>query len=181
MTTFTRGGRNGKPSRVTKGLLDNSMQYVKNTLLGLGLLAMVSGCTTIYEKDPLVRQIVGGLPRILQPGAYRDSVEREERQKEMSYQRETYNSEERRILNQVSKMPRVVYQGDVDNNGVEDWVYHDGEGNRYWAFQAFVDDGDKFELTLSKKFYKKGFIYSDKNKNKLFDVPKNVLIIYYQK
>ena len=154
---------------------------LRNIVGSLGLLAIVGGCTTIYEKDPLVRQIVGGLPRILQPGAYRDSVERGAREEERDSQQETYNSEERRILNQVSKMPRVVYQGDVDNNGVEDWVYHDGKGKRYYALRGFNNKEGVFDIKKSEEFSIPGFIYTIPNKGGTWDVPENTLIIYYQK
>ncbi len=75
-------------------------------VLGAGLL-VGSGCSSICEKDPFVRQLVGGLPRVLQPGAYRDSIEKEEREKEREYQREMQGRREGR--NNQNIIPENLY------------------------------------------------------------------------
>jgi len=48
----------------------------------IGSLAVGSGCTAFYENDTLTKSIVGGLPRAIQPGAYRDVQERKMREEE---------------------------------------------------------------------------------------------------
>ncbi|MCK4553178.1 hypothetical protein KAT80_03160 [Candidatus Pacearchaeota archaeon] len=59
MTTFTRGERNEKPIGLTKGLLDNSMQYVKHALLGLSLSGLVmAGCTMTSEGRQFSKNMV---------------------------------------------------------------------------------------------------------------------------
>ncbi|MFH1376869.1 MAG: hypothetical protein ABIH25_04495 [Candidatus Woesearchaeota archaeon] len=49
MPNYSREVRNGKPSRLTTGLLDNSISFAKRTLLGLGMLGLIAGCRITPE------------------------------------------------------------------------------------------------------------------------------------
>ena len=82
------------------------------TMLTMGV-GCAGGCATICEKDPLIRGILGGVPRVLQPGAYRDSIEREERE-ERNNQVHVYEN---------PKIPENVY--------LRDGVYHVAPGYQW--------------------------------------------------
>jgi len=176
------------------------------SIIGTGLFIMGSagflgGCTGMgavmsTSDDPRAR-LVGTL--MYHEGAHEERMKeaREGRTNVKVYGRETYNSEERAILNHVKSMPRVIYQG-INSEGIEEWIYYDGKGNRHRALNAFVDDEnhfefgqdilDKYGVRKNEKFYKKTFVYPGEIKTasgkieRVFSVvPDNTLRIYHQK
>jgi len=199
MPNFTPEVRNGKPS-----------QLAKKVILGVSI-AFLTSCTPTgkaFVQSTAYETFNYGIQRGIDSEA--DRQRREELKREYNKSRreptefekldaqgfydakplrtesarDNLNPEERAILEQVNKMPRVVYKGDVDNNGVEDWIYHDGKGNQYWAFIIFKNDKDVFALTKKREFSKRSFVYNENQPNEkqsLKDVPNNVLEIWYQK
>ena len=102
-------------------------KVIQGTALFTGLVVGAvgfSGCSTIYEKDPFVRQLVGGLPRVLQPGAYRDSIEKEEREKEREYQQSILEARERNAVNSYENKSVEIFIKGVDD-GVRTSVVQD--------------------------------------------------------
>ncbi|MCG2719435.1 MAG: hypothetical protein L6266_01680 [Nanoarchaeota archaeon] len=88
-------------------------KVIQRTALFTGLVVGVAGfggCATICEKDPLIRGILGGVPRVLQPGAYRNSIEREERNNQVN-------------VYENPKIPENVY--------LRDGVYHVAPGYQW--------------------------------------------------
>jgi hypothetical protein len=156
---------------------------LRNIIGGLGLLALVSGCTGMgaamqTSNDPRTR-LIGTI--MYHESAHNERMEeaREGRsQVNVNTQGVTYNSEERAILNQVKSMPRVVCLGDVDNDGDIDGTYYDGKGNRFGVVEVFRNERNALDLEKSEEYFKREFHYREGD---IKIVPQNTLIIWYQK
>ena len=151
---------------------------LRNIVGGLGLLAMI-GCVTPQGRQFSNQMGYTAVGTFIQEGIKKEMGAYERDRVEVNVnQGATYNSEERRILEQVSKMPRVVCMGDVNKDGYDDWVYHDGKGDSYWATMMFDNEKGVGKFTKDKTHYIQNFAYWDSEKT-LREVPKNVLLIYY--
>jgi len=180
MPNFTPEVRNGKPD-YDKGSLEGSVANFsglkKLVLLGLASV-LISGC----KITPEGRQFINNMGYTATGTFIQESVSKEVWGSGQNVQQGiNYNPEEQRILEQVNRMSRVICVGDVNHDGEPDWVYHDGNGNRYWAYESFANEDNKILVSSQRegKFSERVFLYLNQ-KGDLDRVQNNALIIYYQ-